>query len=373
MMVIKLPDATTFIALVLCKVSSKLPLAWAITPISTYGGSQYEIFVSISKDPKTGNWLLSVDGEFVGYWPKTVYKALSDGGANRADWGGEVCCGYLGSSSLPQMGSGHFPSEGDGKACLVFEIQIITKMGGSFVDFGTVTPFQSAPQCYKILEGILGGQNKTTPLDDLALDHLSHNGLGSVKTKWQSLEVVFLEGKLLEVVGNMGQLENLMAALVGAVSLVLVTARFGPGLGGYSEACSGSKLTAGELGLNQALSLGTGSLWIKDGWDDDCRGKCSHLQGAQGVIDIGGGNPIAGDAGLTTVEDGFQNDAIRDSILDACDDSMPMISVTLMVFGGLRALKPRVSIEMDVSMKAAADIVHGCGSSDLNGGRRWVL
>ncbi|KAJ4956186.1 hypothetical protein NE237_012969 [Protea cynaroides] len=135
------------------QVSSKLPLAWAITPISIYGGSQSEMFVSVSKDPKTGNWLLSVNGEFVGYWPKTIYKALSDGGANRADWGGEVCCGYLGNSSFPTMGSGHFPSEGDGKACLVSEIQIITKIGGSFVDFGTVTPFQSAPQCYKILEG----------------------------------------------------------------------------------------------------------------------------------------------------------------------------------------------------------------------------
>ncbi|KAJ4954855.1 hypothetical protein NE237_011638 [Protea cynaroides] len=106
-----------------------------------------------NEGPKNGELASSVNGEFVGYWPKTIYKALSDGGANRADWGGEVCCGYLGNSSLPTMGSGHFPSEGDGKACLVSEIQIITKIGGSFVDFGTVTPFQSAPQCYKILEG----------------------------------------------------------------------------------------------------------------------------------------------------------------------------------------------------------------------------
>ncbi|KAJ4955121.1 hypothetical protein NE237_011904 [Protea cynaroides] len=103
----------------------------------------------------------------------------------------------------------------------------------------------------------------------------------------------------------------------GAVSLVLVTARFGPCSGGYSEACSGSKLTAGELGRN-----------------DDCRGKCSHLQGAQGVVDIGSGNPIAGDAGLIAAEDGFQNDAIHNSVLDARDDSMQMISGTLMVVGG---------------------------------------
>ncbi|KAJ4955351.1 hypothetical protein NE237_012134 [Protea cynaroides] len=159
------------------QVSSKLPLALAITPVSIYGGSQSEMFVSVSKDPKTGNWLLSVNGEFVGYWPKTVYNALSTGGANRADWGGE------------------------------------------------------------------------------------HYGLGSVKTKLQSLEVVFLAGESSEVVGNMGQRENLSPSIVmavpmesaEAVSLVPVTARFRPSSGGYSEACSGSKLTAGELGLNQAL------------------------------------------------------------------------------------------------------------------------
>ncbi|KAJ4957050.1 hypothetical protein NE237_013833 [Protea cynaroides] len=205
---------------------------------------------------------------------------------------------------------------------------------------------------------------------------LLHNGLGSVKNKLQSLEVVFLVGESSEVVGNMGQRENLVSdselgfigstrvclqnailSLVcaigmdlialsqspsivmavpmesaGAVSLVPVTARFGPSSGGYSEACFGSKLTAGELGVFFFTKIKASA--IVTGRNDDCRGKCSHLQGAQGVVDIDGGNPIAGDAGLIVAEDGFQNDAIHNSVLDARDDSMQMISGTLMVVGG---------------------------------------
>ncbi|KAJ4955339.1 hypothetical protein NE237_012122 [Protea cynaroides] len=207
------------------------------------------------------------------------------------------------------MGSGHFPSEGDGKACLVSEIQIITKIGGSFVDFGTVTPFQSAPQCYKILE----------ECDIIAC---VCDWYGSDRPKSESIDC---DG----------------------------------GADGICGSCESGSGDSKDLGSEHTLShAGVFFTKIKastivTGRNDDCRWKCSHLQGAQGVVDIGGGNPIAEDAGLTAAKDGFQNDALHNSVLDARDDSMQMISGTLMVVGGLRALEPRDSIEMDVSMKGS--------------------
>ncbi|KAJ1696226.1 hypothetical protein LUZ63_004738 [Rhynchospora breviuscula] len=58
----------------------------------------------------------------VGYWPDSLFSSLS-GEASRLVWGGSIKTSpWLPS---PPMGSGHFPSEGFGKAAYIFDIKIV--------------------------------------------------------------------------------------------------------------------------------------------------------------------------------------------------------------------------------------------------------
>ncbi|KAJ4965409.1 hypothetical protein NE237_017258 [Protea cynaroides] len=75
----------------------------------------------------------------------------------------------------------------------------------------------------------------------------------------QSLSHVCAMGMYLIVTSQSRSIEmEAPMESVGAVSLIPLTTRFGSGSRGYSEVYSGSKLTAGELGLNLKLSQGTG-------------------------------------------------------------------------------------------------------------------
>ncbi|KFK28897.1 hypothetical protein AALP_AA7G062300, partial [Arabis alpina] len=91
------------------QVSTKIPLGFLFQPVSTYGGQQYEVGISIYQDDITGDWWLMVFDELVGYWPKSLFteQGISQG-ANLASWGGEVYSPVKEKS--PSMGSGHFPS-----------------------------------------------------------------------------------------------------------------------------------------------------------------------------------------------------------------------------------------------------------------------
>jgi hypothetical protein len=118
-----------------------------LSPSSVYGGAQYEIQVAFYL--YQGNWWLYVQGtdasHAVGYYPTSIYKggALASQ-ASEIDYGGEV----VGTTSFPQMGSGHFASEGWQKACYQRDIYYYPPAGGAV--YANLNPSQSWPKCYTV-------------------------------------------------------------------------------------------------------------------------------------------------------------------------------------------------------------------------------
>ncbi|KAL7588415.1 hypothetical protein Lser_V15G41127 [Lactuca serriola] len=100
-------------------------LGASIAPISTYNSNQFDITILIWKDPGHGNWCLMVGNIQVGYWPKELFTDLHDHAA-KIEFGGEVYnTSPEGPHTTTQMGSGHFSSEGFGKAAYVNNIQMV--------------------------------------------------------------------------------------------------------------------------------------------------------------------------------------------------------------------------------------------------------
>ncbi|CAL4990184.1 unnamed protein product [Urochloa decumbens] len=100
--------------------NNQFAIGGSLSPVSTYGGSQYEINILIWKDQNSGNWWLQVGGSDLGYWPSSIFTHLADS-ASAVSWGGEVDSP---DSSTP-MGSGHFPDEGFSKASYIRNIQVV--------------------------------------------------------------------------------------------------------------------------------------------------------------------------------------------------------------------------------------------------------
>ncbi|XP_047152927.1 uncharacterized protein LOC124824537 [Vigna umbellata] len=73
--------------------------------LSVYGVASYVIHVSITQDPETKNWWLTLGKKNIGYFPAKLFNNL--GSAAIVGWGGRTKAN-IGSPS-PPMGSGHFP------------------------------------------------------------------------------------------------------------------------------------------------------------------------------------------------------------------------------------------------------------------------
>ncbi|XP_051147763.1 uncharacterized protein LOC127262937 [Andrographis paniculata] len=108
------------------QINNDIALGASIHPISGYGNSQYDISILVWKDPKEGNWWMQFGNNHVlGYWPGFLFAYLSDS-ASMIEWGGEVVNSQSdGQHTTTQMGSGHFPEEGFGKASYMRNIQIV--------------------------------------------------------------------------------------------------------------------------------------------------------------------------------------------------------------------------------------------------------
>ncbi|GLT69278.1 hypothetical protein SLA2020_414390 [Shorea laevis] len=115
-------------------------------PVSSYGATQFEIAITIYKS--YGNWYLQLQDQVLGYWPRSLFTHLAIG-ASDLSWGGEIFdSGGQDGHTSTQMGSGHFPSEGNGKASFVRNLQYMDG-GGKFKD-AAVTPHATNPSCYDI-------------------------------------------------------------------------------------------------------------------------------------------------------------------------------------------------------------------------------
>ncbi|THG13226.1 hypothetical protein TEA_008612 [Camellia sinensis var. sinensis] len=104
------------------------------------------------QDPRSGDWWLQYGNELVGYWPTSLFSYLADS-ASQIQWGGEVLNFESGGQhTTTQMGSGHFPEEGFGKASFMKNIQIVDGSNHLIAPIGVGT-FAEQSNCYNVQMG----------------------------------------------------------------------------------------------------------------------------------------------------------------------------------------------------------------------------
>ncbi|XP_073012444.1 protein neprosin-like [Typha latifolia] len=130
--------------------NNRIAIGAAISPVSEYSGSQYDITILIWKDPKLGNWWMSFgDNMLVGYWPAELFTHLSDH-ATMVEWGGEVVnMRTNGEHTSTQMGSGHFASDGFAKASYFRSLEIVDS-DNSLTAVQSISTLAEDTNCYDI-------------------------------------------------------------------------------------------------------------------------------------------------------------------------------------------------------------------------------
>uniref|UniRef100_A0ACD6AKE9 Uncharacterized protein n=1 Tax=Avena sativa TaxID=4498 RepID=A0ACD6AKE9_AVESA len=133
--------------------NNQIAIAGTLSPVSTYGGTQYDFDILVFKDQKGGNWWLQVGSSLVGYWPSSLFSQLADS-ASTIQWGGEIFSGDAGQTST-QMGSGHFPHEGFGKASHIKNIQVVDS-SNTLNPASGLQLIAGQPHCYNVTNGNSG-------------------------------------------------------------------------------------------------------------------------------------------------------------------------------------------------------------------------
>lgn len=130
--------------------NSKIAIGAAISPVSSYSGSQYDISILIWKDPKIGNWWLGFgDNTLVGYWPAELFTHLADH-ATMVEWGGEVVnTRSSGEHTSTEMGSGHFAEDGFGKSSYFRNLEIVDT-DNSLSSVRDISSLAENTNCYNI-------------------------------------------------------------------------------------------------------------------------------------------------------------------------------------------------------------------------------
>ncbi|KAD3336491.1 hypothetical protein E3N88_32010 [Mikania micrantha] len=131
--------------------SHKVSLGAAIYPISSYNGQQYDVSFMIWKDVKSTNWWLKIGNEVIGYWPKTLFSDLREH-ATSIEYGGEVYSEKTGKHPSTQMGSGHFPDEGLGKAAYARNLEVVDELNNLGSAYG-LRVLADKPNCYGVNNG----------------------------------------------------------------------------------------------------------------------------------------------------------------------------------------------------------------------------
>lgn len=94
------------------QVSSTWFPAMVLGPVSVPGGAQYSVNFHWAKAGDTGSWWLSVNGEWMGYYPRALYTAAINHAA-LIEYGGEIIDNRNGGRhTMTDMGTGSFASAG---------------------------------------------------------------------------------------------------------------------------------------------------------------------------------------------------------------------------------------------------------------------
>ncbi|KAH9570557.1 hypothetical protein CY35_02G046700 [Sphagnum magellanicum] len=134
--------------------SNAVALGAAISPVSSYSGSQYDMRVLIWKDPLTGHWwMLLGESTIVGYWPAAIFTHLA-GSASLLEWGGEVVNSKPhGNHTTTVMGSGQFAEAGYGEASYMRNIEFVDSTNVLRSVVVGLQTFAEHPNCYDIQSG----------------------------------------------------------------------------------------------------------------------------------------------------------------------------------------------------------------------------
>ncbi len=128
--------------------NSNWTIGGALSPVSTQGGQQMEIEVTVFLD--SGHWWLYLGGitsaDALGYYPTSLYSGgQMASNATEILFGGET---VTNSVSWPPMGSGAFASAGWQQAAYQRDIYYFPTSGGS--QWAALTPEQPSPACYTL-------------------------------------------------------------------------------------------------------------------------------------------------------------------------------------------------------------------------------
>ncbi|KAJ8756173.1 hypothetical protein K2173_024720 [Erythroxylum novogranatense] len=132
------------------QVNPEYVLGFSLQPTSIYGGDQYEMTVIIHKDNSSGNWWLTFQGQDLGYWPGDLFTSLADSANLITFGGGQVINNqYGGHHTTTEMGSGHYPIEGFGKAAYIGHLQYVDASNVLRIAY-PLLPFITKTPCYYI-------------------------------------------------------------------------------------------------------------------------------------------------------------------------------------------------------------------------------
>lgn len=126
----------------------------ALAPVSTVGGTQYtsrfEILLS------GGNWWISHNGNWLGYYPGSLFNLINSGGC-QAHWYGEVYDPTPTDWTWTNMGSGLLASGGFGQAAYIMTPYYTAPSGVSFWPDGALSAPPSDVACYTKSNLLVGG------------------------------------------------------------------------------------------------------------------------------------------------------------------------------------------------------------------------
>jgi hypothetical protein len=128
-------------------------------PVSVINGNQEVIDLLVYKDTSTGNWMLMIGSELVGYWPKSIYNSLQ-GSAEIVQWGGEIAT--LNGLTFPQMGSGRFPNEGYGYSAFMRKLEVVDDQNSLTEAPDDIFTYADVPTCYKVTDVERSNDNSWT-------------------------------------------------------------------------------------------------------------------------------------------------------------------------------------------------------------------
>lgn len=133
--------------------NNRVAIGAAISPRSSYNGRQFDIGITVWKDPKHGHWWLEFgSGLLVGYWPAFLFSHLRNH-ASMIQFGGEVVNSRSsGFHTGTQMGSGHFADEGFGKASYFRNLQVVD-WDNNLLPLTNLHLLADHPSCYDIRQG----------------------------------------------------------------------------------------------------------------------------------------------------------------------------------------------------------------------------